>query len=152
MALEVWWAAHKPNSFCWTSVTCHKYCESGSRGCLAGCRRAPSFSKACDFGISATLWFAPPKKKKNTREMHLLRRFTVGNGRTRFYFLAELYLLFKMAWSLQWGFLAGFCVALYFSVSRNSVFHACTVILQLVHDFWLRKGLSLYKLWDFLPL
>ena len=48
--------------------------------------------------------------------------------------------------------LVGFCVALYFSVSRNSVFHACTAILRLVHDFWLRKGLSLYKLWDFLPL
>ena len=43
----------EPNSFCWTSVTCHKYCESGSRGCLAGCRRAPSFSRACDVGISA---------------------------------------------------------------------------------------------------
>ena len=53
MALEVWWASYEPNSFCWTSVTCHKYCESGSRGCLAGCRRAPSFSKACDLGISA---------------------------------------------------------------------------------------------------
>ena len=79
-------------------------------------------------------------------------RFTVGNGRTRFYFLAELYLLFKMDWGLRWGFLLGFCVALYFSVSRNSVFHACTAILRLVHDFWLRKGLSLYKLWDFLPL
>ena len=92
------------------------------------------------------------QKKNHTREMHLLRRFTVGNGRTRFYFLAVLYLLFKMDWGLRWGFLVGFCVALYFSVSRNSVFHACTVILRLVHDFWLRKGLSLYKLWDFLPL
>ena len=91
-------------------------------------------------------------KKNHTREMHLLRRFTVGNGRTRFYFLAELYLLFNMDWGLRWGFLVGFCVALYFSVSRNSVFHACTAILRLVHDFWLRKGLSLYKLWDFLPL
>ena len=59
------------------------------------------------------------KKKNHTREMHLLRRFTVGNGRTRFYFLAELYLLFKMDWGLRWGFLVGFCVALYFSVSRK---------------------------------
>ena len=58
------------------------------------------------------LWFAPPKKKTHTREMHLLRRFTVGNGRTRemqllrrltvgngrtrCYFPAELYLLFMM--------------------------------------------------------
>ena len=91
-------------------------------------------------------------KKNHTREMHLLRRFTVGNGRTRFYFLAELYLLFMMDWGLRWGFLVSFCVALFFSVSRNSVSHACTAILRLVHDFWLRKGLSLYKLWDFLPL
>ena len=37
-----------------------------------------------------------PKKKNHTREMQLLRRFTVGNGRTRCYFLAELYLLFMM--------------------------------------------------------
>ena len=53
MALEFWWASYEPNSFCWTSVTCHRYCESGSRGCLAGCSRAPSFSEACDWGISA---------------------------------------------------------------------------------------------------
>ena len=39
--------------FLWTSVTCHKYCESGSRGCLAGCSRASSFSQACDWEISA---------------------------------------------------------------------------------------------------
>ena len=28
-------ASYEPNSFCWTNVTCHKYCESGSRECLA---------------------------------------------------------------------------------------------------------------------
>ena len=55
------------------------------------------------------------KKKKKTQEMQLLCRFTVGNGRTRFYFLAELYLLFMMYWSLRWEFLVGFCVALCFS-------------------------------------
>ena len=75
-----------------------------------------------------------PKKKTHTREMQLLCRFTVGNGRTRFYFLAELYLLLMMDWSLRWGFLVGFCEALCFSVSRNSVSHACTAILRLVHD------------------
>ena len=74
-------------------------------------------------------WFA--QKKKKTREMQLLRRLTVGNGRTRCYFPAQLYLLFMMDWSLQWGFLAGFCVALCFSVLRNSVLHACTAILRL---------------------
>ena len=42
--------------------------------------------------------------------------------------------LFKMDWGLRWGFLVGFCVALCFSVSRNSVLHACTAILRLVHD------------------
>ena len=36
------------------------------------------------------------KKKNYTREMQLLRRLTVGNGRTRCYFPAELYLLFMM--------------------------------------------------------
>ena len=66
--------------------------------------------------------------------MQLLRRFTVGNGRTSFYFLAELYLLFKMDWGLRWEFLVSFCVALCFSVSRNSVSLACTAILRLVHD------------------
>ena len=74
------------------------------------------------------------KKKNHTREMQLLRRLTVGNGRTRYYFPAELYLLFMMDWSLQWGFLVGFCVALCFSVSRNSVLHACAAILRIVHD------------------
>ena len=37
-----------------------------------------------------------PKNKNHTREMQLLRRLTVGNGRTRCYFPAELYLLFMM--------------------------------------------------------
>ena len=78
------------------------------------------------------LWFA--QKKNHTREMQLLCRFTVGNGRTRFYFLAELYLLFMMDWSLRWVFLVGFCVALCFSVPHNSVSHACTAILRLVLD------------------
>ena len=36
------------------------------------------------------------KKKDYTRELQLLRRLNVGNGRTRCYFLAELYLLFVM--------------------------------------------------------
>ena len=36
------------------------------------------------------------KKKNHTREMQLLRRFTVGNGRTRYHFPAELYLLLMM--------------------------------------------------------
>ena len=53
MALEFWCASCEPNSFCWTCVTCHRYCESGSRGCLAGCNRAPSFSEACDWEISS---------------------------------------------------------------------------------------------------
>ena len=39
-----------------------------------------------------------PTQKKNdyTRELQLPRRLIVGNGRTRCYFLAELYLLFVM--------------------------------------------------------
>ena len=40
-------------------------------------------------------WFAK-KKKKHRREMQLLRRLTVGNGRTRCYFPVELYSLFMM--------------------------------------------------------
>ena len=32
-----------------------------------------------------------PKKKNHTREMHLLRRFTVGNGRTFFFLLNMLW-------------------------------------------------------------
>ena len=98
-------------------------------GCIKEIARFPPLS------LYPLLCFQMHRGKKNhTREMQLLRRFTVGNGRTRYYFPAELYLLFMMDWSLQWGFLVGFCVALCFSVSRNSVLHACTAILRIVHD------------------
>ena len=50
-------------------------------------------------------WF---EKKNHTREMQMLRRLFVGNGRARCYFLAELYLLLVMDWRLLWVLLVGF--------------------------------------------
>ena len=74
-------------------------------------------------------------KKKTQERCSLLRRLTVGNGRTRF--STSLWSSTRCSrWTegLLRGFLVGFCVALCFSVSRNSVLHACTAILRLVHD------------------
>ena len=84
--------------------------------------------------------------------MQLLRRLTVGNGRTRCYFPAELYLLFMMDWSWPWGSLVGFCVELCFSVSRNSVLHACTAILRLVHDSDSGRASACTNFWIFFAL
>ena len=58
-------------------------------------RRDEDASTPDQFGL-LYLWFAPPKKKNTHMRDAPAVRFTVGNGRTRFYFLAELYLLFMM--------------------------------------------------------
>ena len=91
------------------------------------------------------------KKKDHIRVLQLLRRLNVGNGRTRYYFLVELYLLFVMDWRLQWGFLVGFCVALCFSAKVIRSF----MIVQQSSDLYMMltpEALSLYKLWTFYPL
>ena len=109
---------------------------------VAWCKCMPAFLDAwrvhqedCSFPLArSTYCLSRKKKKKHARKMQPLRRLTVGNGRTRYYFPAELYLLFMMDWSLQWGFLVGFCVAQCFFVWHNLFLQACTAILRIVHN------------------
>ena len=101
----------------WSSLSCFLLLSVSHIATFGSKRAAATPPHAVDRvgSLGALLDCGDPKK--NTREMHsLLRRLTVGNGRTRFSTsLRSSTRCSRWTEGLLRGFLVGFCVALLFS-------------------------------------
>ena len=79
-------------------------------------------------------WFAPPTKKKNTHERCNCSPLHCRQWSNQMLLSCGALLAVHDELKFAVRVSGGFCVALCFSVLRNSVSHACTAILRLVHD------------------